>query len=123
MEDEYLGAHFLVLPSRQESWGRVVLEALECGTPVLTTREVGCAEDLLEDGVSALIAPFGDDTAMADRLRRMVTDADLRRRLEGAGRTAVSQFTFEWSVQEMLRFWSGMKNTRVQGVDSPRFLQ
>ena len=107
LPNEYSTADFLVLPSRQESWGRVVVEALQCGTPVLTTREVGCAEDLLKDGVSALIAPFGDDMAMADRLRRMATDETLRKRLAEAGRAAVSHLSFERTVEEVARFWSG----------------
>lgn len=110
LPNEYSTADFLVLPSRQESWGRVVVEALQCDRAVLTTREVGCAEDLLEDGVSALIAPFGDDTAMYDRLRRMATDEALRKRLAEAGQAAVSHLNFRRTVSEVSHFWSGIRD-------------
>lgn len=39
----------LILPSRSETWGLVVEEALLCGTPAVVSENVGCARDLVED--------------------------------------------------------------------------
>jgi glycosyltransferase involved in cell wall biosynthesis len=46
----YAKADLLVLPSYEEVWGLVVNEALACGTPVLVSRNCGCACDLVRDG-------------------------------------------------------------------------
>jgi glycosyltransferase involved in cell wall biosynthesis len=53
----------LVLPSRSESFGCVLVEALACGTPVVATR-CGGPEDIVHDGVGRLVAPE-DETVLA----------------------------------------------------------
>jgi glycosyltransferase involved in cell wall biosynthesis len=47
----YALADAFVLPSSWEEWGLVVNEAMACGLPVVVSETVGCAEDLLEDGL------------------------------------------------------------------------
>jgi glycosyltransferase involved in cell wall biosynthesis len=53
----------LVLPSRAESFGCVLVEALACGTPVVSTR-CGGPEDIVHDGVGRLV-PTDDPTSLA----------------------------------------------------------
>ena len=52
----------LVLPSRAESFGAVLVEALACGTPVVATR-CGGPEDIVRDGLGVLV-PSGDPDAL-----------------------------------------------------------
>jgi glycosyltransferase involved in cell wall biosynthesis len=56
----------LVLPSRMESFGMVLVEALACGTPVVSTRSGG-PEDIVNDKVGVL-APVEDPEAMANAI-------------------------------------------------------
>jgi teichuronic acid biosynthesis glycosyltransferase TuaC len=58
----------VVLPSRAESFGAVLVEALASGTPVVATR-CGGPEDIVVDGVGELV-PVGDAAALADALSR-----------------------------------------------------
>jgi glycosyltransferase involved in cell wall biosynthesis len=61
-------------------------QALACGVP-LVTADTPAARELLTDGESALLVPPGDPEALADALRRVMTDPALAGRLADAGHT------------------------------------
>jgi glycosyltransferase involved in cell wall biosynthesis len=67
-------ASFLVLPSRSEGMGRVVVEALCRTRPVLGSR-VGGIPDLVRDGKNGVLVPPGDVGALADALEALLRDA------------------------------------------------
>ena len=62
-------------------------QALACGTP-LVTADTPAARELLEDGVSALLVPPGDPTALAGAVRRLAADQDFAGRIGTGGRAA-----------------------------------
>jgi glycosyltransferase involved in cell wall biosynthesis len=64
----------LVLPSRHESLGMVLVEALACGTPVVATR-CGGPEDIVDDGLGVLVPP-DDPPALADGIARVLRSLD-----------------------------------------------
>lgn len=71
IESFYGGCHVFALPStdgRREGFGLVLLEAMACGRPVLTTPIVGIARDIEPRGVGVLVPP-GDPAALAEALR------------------------------------------------------
>src|SRR5262249_57631203 len=70
----------LVLPSRSEGMGRVVVEAFCRGRPVVGSR-VGGIPDLVEDGANGLLVDPEDVAALGDALRRVLTDHELAERL------------------------------------------
>ena len=74
----------LVLPSRSEGLGRVVLEAFCRGRAVVGAR-VGGIPSLVEDGVNGLLVDPDDIEGLAAALERVLTDADLAARLGAAG--------------------------------------
>lgn len=73
LPDLYRWADALVLPSRFDSFGLVVLEALACGLPVIVSDRVG-AKDFVEDGVNGWIVPAGDAAALAGKLEALARD-------------------------------------------------
>jgi glycosyltransferase involved in cell wall biosynthesis len=85
----YRAADLLVLPSRSETYGMVVTEALARGVPVLAA-EVGGVPEALGHGADGtrpgLLVPPGDAHALRDALGAWLEDADLRRRLRRAAR-------------------------------------
>jgi glycosyltransferase involved in cell wall biosynthesis len=89
LDRSYAEADLLVLPSRAETYGMVVTEALARGVPVLGTAVDGVPEALgaAPDGTlpGALIAP-GDADELAKALRAWLTDAGLRDRWRSAAR-------------------------------------
>jgi glycosyltransferase involved in cell wall biosynthesis len=80
----------LVLPSRSEGMGRVIVEAFCRGRAVVAAR-VGGIPDLVEDGQNGLLVEPGDTQALADALVRILTDRRLAERL-GAGAHASADF-------------------------------
>ncbi|WP_431948680.1 glycosyltransferase family 4 protein [Actinacidiphila sp. bgisy167] len=86
---EYAAADLLVLPSRAETYGMVVTEALMRGTPVLATTAGGVPDalGLAPDGTPpGVLVPPGDAAALAAALRRWLDDAGARGRLRAAAR-------------------------------------
>ena len=81
-------ATVLVLPSRSEGLGRIVVEALCRGRPVVATR-VGGIPDLVRDGENGLLVEPGDTRALADALVRISSDRGLAERLAARARESV----------------------------------
>jgi glycosyltransferase involved in cell wall biosynthesis len=77
----------LVLASFRDSRGipAVVFDALATGVPVVTA-DTAAARELLRDGESALLVPVGEPEALADAIRRLAADEELRVRLGAEGR-------------------------------------
>lgn len=81
----YRDCDIVVLPSRFESFGLVVLEAMMFGKPAVACRSSGMME-VAEDGQTALLAAPGNESSLADCLERLIEDPALRHRLGAAGR-------------------------------------
>jgi glycosyltransferase involved in cell wall biosynthesis len=79
------GSTALVLPSRSEGMGRVVVEALCRGRPVVATR-VGGIPDLVRDGENGLLVEPGDTAALAEALVRLLGEPELAERLAARAR-------------------------------------
>jgi glycosyltransferase involved in cell wall biosynthesis len=95
----------LALPSWTEGLPLVVLEAMAAGRPVVAT-PVGGTPELVADGETGLLVPPRHPAALADALRRLLTDADLRRRLGEAGRVrAGERFTVAAMTDRILQLY------------------
>ena len=96
----YGAADVLVLPSRAETYGMVVTEALARGLPVVAA-EVGGVPEALGHGADGtrpgLLVPPDDPAALRDALRAWLEDADLRRRLRRAARERRASLS-RWST-------------------------
>jgi D-inositol-3-phosphate glycosyltransferase len=89
----YNAADLCAVPSLTESFGLVALEAMACGTPVVGTR-VGGLQTVIENNVSGLLVPAGDDTALAEAMARMLLDPALRLRLAAGARERAKAYSW-----------------------------
>jgi len=86
-------AHIAVLPSLREGLPLSLLEAAACGRPIVATDVPGCRE-IARQGVNALLVPAQDAEALAEAIRRLAGDGEMRRRFGAAGRAIVeSEFS------------------------------
>ena len=83
-----LAADVAVQPSHFEALGLAAIEALAAGVPVVASATGGLL-DFIVDGGNGLLFPPRDATALAARLRAIVGDVDLRRRLAACARPSV----------------------------------
>ncbi|MFB4308876.1 glycosyltransferase family 4 protein [Actinomadura sp. GTD37] len=89
LDDAYAAADLLVLPSRAETFGMVVTEALARGVPVVATAVDGVPDTLGWDptgAVPGLLVPPDEPGALASALRRWLVEPELRGRLRAAAR-------------------------------------
>ena len=96
---------FLVLPSYNENFGNVVLEAMARGCPVVVTPEVGASEIVRESGAGAVID--GDPATLGRALGELLASPD---RLEAMGRAGheavVARYTWGAVAERMARHYS-----------------
>jgi len=78
-------ADVLLLPSSTESFGLVALEAMASGVPVVASRVAGIPE-VIEHGVSGLLAPVGDVDEMSRLALKLLTNDDIHARIGSAAR-------------------------------------
>jgi glycosyltransferase involved in cell wall biosynthesis len=99
----YAAADFLVLPSRSETWGLVVNEAMACALPAVVSDRVGCAEDLVEPGVTGFVYRAGSAEELAERLIAMAADDEARRAMgERARQRVVAGYSVARAVEGTL---------------------
>lgn len=89
----------VVCPSVKEGWGLTNIEANACGTPVICA-DVPGLRDSARDGQTGLLYPYGDIGALTDRIRRLLTDAELRARLERGALEWAQRFSWDRAADE-----------------------
>jgi glycosyltransferase involved in cell wall biosynthesis len=113
IEAFYGGCHVFALPStdgRREGFGLVLLEAMACGRPVLTTPIVGIAGDVEPRDVGLLVPP-GDPAALAGALRRLHDRrADLPEMGRRARRLVEERYTWGRVVDDYERLFQDLQN-------------
>ncbi len=95
----YERAAVVACPSHREGYGVVAREAMAYGRPVVASN-VGGLPDAVEDGVTGLLVPPRDATALRAALVRLLDDPGLRRRLgESARARALERFSWDAATE------------------------
>ena len=95
----YALAEALVLPSLYESFGIPILEAMSSGCPIVTTNRYGPVELA---GAAAILVNPEEVESIADGMRRVVSDQNLRQQLIRAGRERAKDFSWEKCARETM---------------------
>ena len=90
----YRAADIMCLPTRYESFGLPVAEAMAAGCPVVTT-QLPVMDEIVTDGQDGVLVPYDDPAALARTLSELLADAPLRARLAANGLETVRQYDIE----------------------------
>ena len=106
MRDLFSQASVFVLPSIEDGFGQVIVQAMACGVPVITTTNTG-GPDVITDGKDGFIVPIRDARAIAERLEYLYRHPEERAAM---GRAAL----------ETVRTWNGWERYTSQVLDTYR---
>jgi glycosyltransferase involved in cell wall biosynthesis len=95
----YNDCSIFLVPSRAEGFGLPALEAMACGTAVISTDNGGVG-DIASPDDNILLTPVEDPAAMADKLALLLADDHLRERIARSGFETSQRFSWERSVDE-----------------------
>ena len=96
---EYLcRSHVMVYPSLKEGWGLTNIEANSCGTTAVAADTPGL-RDSVRHGISGLLYPYGRIDRLAESLLAILTDDQLRRRLEQGALEWAERFHWDRSAR------------------------
>lgn len=104
-------AHVFLNPSPKEGWGLTVIEANQCGLPVVASARPGL-QDSVRDGQTGFLVPYGDDRAFADKALQLLRDPELFARQSAAARQWAAGFSWERCVSESLDLFSEVAGRR-----------
>ena len=107
-------ADVLAAPSRNEGMGRVLVEAMALGLPVVGTR-VGGIADVILDGECGLVVPPEDAGALAEALVELGLDAARRAKLAEAARPRAEAFSTPVAAAAMRALYDALVRTRSLG--------
>ncbi|MEZ6127343.1 MAG: glycosyltransferase family 4 protein [Planctomycetaceae bacterium] len=112
----YLSAiDIFCLPSLQQGFGIILLEAMALGRPVIASG-VGGILSILEDNKNGMIVPPSDSQALAERMIILLQDAERARHMGMAGRRLVEdRFTTDRMTSDMLALYNDVMAPRAKG--------
>jgi glycosyltransferase involved in cell wall biosynthesis len=86
----YAAADAFVFPTLGDPFGMVVLEAMACGLPVISTSAAGEIADRIDEGVNGFVVPPADAEALRTRMELLASDKSLRVRMGDAATAKVA---------------------------------
>jgi len=102
----YRAAAISVIPSLEEGFGIPAAEAMGCETPVVAS-DAGGLPEVVEHGVTGLIVPRGDSTALAEAMGRLLGDPALRAQMGRAGRErSLRLFDWDRTAEQLERIYA-----------------
>jgi glycosyltransferase involved in cell wall biosynthesis len=90
----YRVANVFVLPSKSETWGLSVNEALACGTPVIVSYKCGSSKDLVKHEENGLVFKSDDCQDLIQKMERICND-EFRKRLAAKAKDSLEKYTYQ----------------------------
>jgi glycosyltransferase involved in cell wall biosynthesis len=103
----YSGAKAFIFPSLGEGFGIPVLEAMQCGTPVITSNVTSLPEIA---GDAAILINPRDGDELCQAILNLLSDGDLRDRLKQKGIERAKQFSWSICAKETVEIYKKMVN-------------
>src|SRR5262249_22079152 len=109
-----------ILPSRGETWGLALNEAMACSRPIIASDRVGAARDLIQHGVNGWVFEAGNESQLV-RLLATVVDLDrgTLKRFSEAARAMSENWSSEAAAARMADIVVSFRNGDLAAMASP----
>lgn len=107
-----------VLPSFNEGMGRVLVEAMAAGKPIVASN-VGGIPDLVQDNINGLLVPPGDAKALAAGIRQLIDDPGKAKLMGQCGRERCHQFSLETMIGKIDNLYADLLGSCLPHQASP----
>jgi len=116
----YAVCDVFVMPSKNEGFGIVFLEAMYFGKPVIASTE-GASPEVVRHGETGLLVPYGDVNSLAGAMLALVENVPLRQQMGQAGRQRLlDQFTFDHFTYRLAHILDSAVSNRCTRAQSGR---
>ena len=95
------------IDNESEAFGQIYIEAFLAEVPCIFSLS-GVANEIVEDGVNALVVPYQNSEAIYNSLIELVKDADLQQKLVQNGKQTASRFTFDRKLKDSESLYSSL---------------
>lgn len=92
IQERYLNSSIMVLPSRSEGFGMVLIEAMACGVPCIAFNCPHGPADIIIDNEDGLIVPNGDIEAFSEAIIKLIKNEGLRRKMGDHAKENVKRY-------------------------------
>ena len=104
----YHASDVYVSSSVSESFGKVLVEAMVSGLPVVATATTG-SQEVIEDGINGFLVPIGDNEALAKKVLYLLNNPDKAEEIAQAGKEMVRErFNQEKIIGKIIKFWKDL---------------
>ena len=107
----YSASEAVVMPSHYESFGKVALEAMACGTPVVASH-VGGLAFLVQDGVTGFTVPVDEPRALADCLKELINRPELRQKMGEQAAELAQRYGWDTIAGQIVEVYEEVLGTR-----------
>jgi len=97
------------LPSRNEGMGKVLVEAMAMGKPIIAS-SIGGITDIVRSGENGILVPVGDAAAWAEAIARLCRDPEKRRRMGDAGMQMAPRYSSEEMIKRIDQMYGKLLN-------------
>jgi len=104
----YHTADVYVSSSKHESFGKVLIEAMAAGLPIVATETTG-SKEIIQDGLNGFLVPIGDSQALARKVLYLLNNPGKAKEMGENGRQMVRErFDWEKIIKEIISFWQDL---------------
>jgi glycosyltransferase involved in cell wall biosynthesis len=105
----YQQADIFVLPSLNEGMSNVMLEALACGLPIVST-DTGGTKELLTDGLNGLIVRMKDPDDLAEKIEKLILNPNLKQAMSLESRKLAEKLSWANVAKDYIELYKETRN-------------
>jgi glycosyltransferase involved in cell wall biosynthesis len=103
IRDIYKISYLLVLPSKYETWGLVVNEAMACKLPAIVSSSCGCADDLIKNFNTGLVYKEGDFLDLKNKFVKLIKNKILYSKIKSNLLLNIKKYNFDVTIKSLTK--------------------